>query len=328
MRTASTDCHPPYPRADNCRRSPASPLGLRSHACTSASISSSEAHGFSRRMRCRYIRTPASHRSKTTRNFSTSAAAINSIVDGVEPSRHAWTRCAAAWYHSHACGIETWHPGGLTGQEQFGSGQSQPALLEHASRSHAGCLLTLPARARLGRTRPRPPELHQPCLSRPGPRAREGRRCHVLCAASASPMKRSPSREARCILAAAATRRNGPRWSVALAVGVRQSEALGLCWQHVDLDAGTIAVGWQLKRGALPARLRRPRHLRGKADIPFNKLVEWIEFRDRNNRIWRRYWERRYSRKVLRYPSFHIFLQFLRRTREVRSACRALSEPR
>jgi hypothetical protein len=26
-------------------------------------------------MRCRYIRTPASHMSKTTRNFSTSAAA-------------------------------------------------------------------------------------------------------------------------------------------------------------------------------------------------------------------------------------------------------------
>lgn len=34
--------------------------------------------------------------------------------------------------------------------------------------------------------------------------------------------------EARRILAAAASRRNGARWSVALAVGIRQSEAIGL----------------------------------------------------------------------------------------------------
>lgn len=38
------------------------------------------------------------------------------------------------------------------------------------------------------------------------------------------------------------------RWSVALAVGIRQAEAIGLRWQFVDLDAGTIEVGWQLKR--------------------------------------------------------------------------------
>jgi integrase len=54
--------------------------------------------------------------------------------------------------------------------------------------------------------------------------------------------------EARRILAAAADRRNGARWSVALAVGVRQCEAIGLRWKYVDLDAGTIEVGWQLKR--------------------------------------------------------------------------------
>jgi site-specific recombinase XerD len=35
---------------------------------------------------------------------------------------------------------------------------------------------------------------------------------------------------------------------VALAVGIRQSEAIGLRWQYVDLEAGTIEVGWQLKR--------------------------------------------------------------------------------
>jgi len=54
--------------------------------------------------------------------------------------------------------------------------------------------------------------------------------------------------EARRILAAAADRRNGARWSVALAVGIRQSEAIGLRWKYVNLDASTIEVGWQLRR--------------------------------------------------------------------------------
>jgi integrase len=54
--------------------------------------------------------------------------------------------------------------------------------------------------------------------------------------------------EARQLLQAAAHRRNGVRWSVALAIGIRQSEAIGLRWQFVDLDAGTIEVGWQLRR--------------------------------------------------------------------------------
>jgi integrase len=54
--------------------------------------------------------------------------------------------------------------------------------------------------------------------------------------------------ETRRILDAAAGRRNGARWSVALAVGIRQSEAIGLRWKYVNLDAGTIEVGWQLRR--------------------------------------------------------------------------------
>ncbi len=54
--------------------------------------------------------------------------------------------------------------------------------------------------------------------------------------------------EACRILTVAAIRRNGARWSVAFAIGVRQSEAIGLRWQYVDLDEGTIEVGWQLRR--------------------------------------------------------------------------------
>jgi integrase len=44
------------------------------------------------------------------------------------------------------------------------------------------------------------------------------------------------------ILAVAGERRNGARWAVALALGLRQGEALGLRWSDVDLDAGTLAV--------------------------------------------------------------------------------------
>ncbi len=54
--------------------------------------------------------------------------------------------------------------------------------------------------------------------------------------------------EAQRITVLATERRNGTRWSVALALGLRQGEALGLRWRHVDLDAGTLTVRWQLQR--------------------------------------------------------------------------------
>jgi integrase len=54
--------------------------------------------------------------------------------------------------------------------------------------------------------------------------------------------------EAQLLIELAARRRNGTRWSVALALGLRQGEALGLRWQHVDLDAATLTVRWQLQR--------------------------------------------------------------------------------
>jgi integrase len=54
--------------------------------------------------------------------------------------------------------------------------------------------------------------------------------------------------EAQRITELAAERRNGTRWSVALALGLRQGEALGLRWRHVDLDAGTLTIRWQLQR--------------------------------------------------------------------------------
>lgn len=49
-------------------------------------------------------------------------------------------------------------------------------------------------------------------------------------------------KDARRVLALASTQRNGARWSVALALGLRQSEAIALQWNDIDLRAGTLSV--------------------------------------------------------------------------------------
>ncbi len=56
--------------------------------------------------------------------------------------------------------------------------------------------------------------------------------------------------EAREILGVASSRRNAARWSVALAMGIRQGEALGARWTDVDLDTGTWRVSQGLQRQA------------------------------------------------------------------------------
>jgi integrase len=56
--------------------------------------------------------------------------------------------------------------------------------------------------------------------------------------------------EARKVMASAQAHRNAARWTVALAVGLRQSEALGLRWADVDLANGTLTVRRGLHRVA------------------------------------------------------------------------------
>jgi integrase len=58
--------------------------------------------------------------------------------------------------------------------------------------------------------------------------------------------------EVRLLLKAAMGGRNGARWAIALALGLRQGEALGLKWADVDLDVGTLIV----RRGRLRPRWR------------------------------------------------------------------------
>ena len=56
------------------------------------------------------------------------------------------------------------------------------------------------------------------------------------------------SAEARALLAAVATDRLQALYSVALTMGLRQGEALGLRWEDADLEAGTLQVRHQLQR--------------------------------------------------------------------------------
>lgn len=81
-----------------------------------------------------------------------------------------------------------------------------------------------------------------------------------------------PLDAALAILNAAAARPDSARWVAALLQGMRQGECLGLTWDAIDLDAGTIDVSWQLQplpyldRGAGTFRVKpgqRVRHLEG-----------------------------------------------------------------
>lgn len=58
--------------------------------------------------------------------------------------------------------------------------------------------------------------------------------------------------EVQRLLAMAAEGRNHARWAIALALGLRQGEVLGLRWVDVDLDGGSLLV----RRGRLRPRYR------------------------------------------------------------------------
>lgn len=54
--------------------------------------------------------------------------------------------------------------------------------------------------------------------------------------------------EAQRLLAAAAKRPNAARWAIALSLGLRQGEALGLMWSDLDLEDGTLRVRRSVQR--------------------------------------------------------------------------------
>nr|WP_270888953.1 site-specific integrase [Pedococcus sp. 5OH_020] len=54
--------------------------------------------------------------------------------------------------------------------------------------------------------------------------------------------------ECVAVLGAARTRRNAARWSVALSLGLRQGEALGIQWSDIDFDNGTLRIQRAVQR--------------------------------------------------------------------------------
>jgi integrase len=73
-----------------------------------------------------------------------------------------------------------------------------------------------------------------------------------------TPVQPLSQEDARALLAAAVGERNGARWIVALSLGLRQSEALGLAWPAVDLVKGTLTVSQQLNRATYRHGCGRP----------------------------------------------------------------------
>lgn len=76
--------------------------------------------------------------------------------------------------------------------------------------------------------------------------------------------------EAKCLLTAIQGNRLEALYTVALACGLRQGEALGLRWQDIDLTAGTLTVRVQLQRIGRARVLVEPKTARSRRtlDLP------------------------------------------------------------
>ncbi len=79
--------------------------------------------------------------------------------------------------------------------------------------------------------------------------------------------------QARAFLMAAQGDRLEALYSVAIALGLRQGEALGLRWADVDLDAGTLRVRHALQRIDGTLQLVEPKTKRSKRTIPMPPSV-------------------------------------------------------
>ena len=64
------------------------------------------------------------------------------------------------------------------------------------------------------------------------------------------------------------------RWQFTLLYGVRQAEALGLTWDHVDLDAGVVTLAWQLQALPYVDRHDKSRGFRAPTSLRKRHLVD------------------------------------------------------
>jgi integrase len=79
--------------------------------------------------------------------------------------------------------------------------------------------------------------------------------------------------DARAVLEAVSGDRIEPLVTVALSLGLRQGEALGLRWSDVDLDAATLTVPHQLQWNRGEWRLTVPKTTRSERTIPLPLIV-------------------------------------------------------
>jgi integrase len=79
--------------------------------------------------------------------------------------------------------------------------------------------------------------------------------------------------QARLFLASVRGDRVEALYSVALALGLRQGEALGLLWEDVDLEAGTLAVRHALQRVDGRLQLVEPKTFRSRRNLFMPRVV-------------------------------------------------------
>lgn len=80
-----------------------------------------------------------------------------------------------------------------------------------------------------------------------------------------------PVEDAKRLVAESWKSPEGSRWLAALLQGMRQGEALGLMWDHVDFDSNCIVIEWQLQEIGYRDKSRTS------FQIPSGLKAEWLE---------------------------------------------------
>ncbi|MBX3114554.1 MAG: site-specific integrase [Fimbriimonadaceae bacterium] len=101
--------------------------------------------------------------------------------------------------------------------------------------------------------------------------------------------------QARKLITAVSNTKHEALFTVAIAVGLRISEALGLRWSDIDLEAGTLRVKYQLSRIGGGIKLVEPKTARARRTIPLPAFaidslrrhrVKQLEMRIFNSDLW------------------------------------------
>ena len=79
--------------------------------------------------------------------------------------------------------------------------------------------------------------------------------------------------QASTLLSAVAGHRLEGLITVAVGLGLRQGEALGLRWEHVDLDTGVLSVRQTLERSGRNPRFGEPKTTRSRRTITMPRIV-------------------------------------------------------